>query len=130
MAAKILLTLLLLFVAFELSSQCLPSPNTNTKNGCDVVENTSDCCRGKVIKHQCVCDFTCSEWDKPCNWVLTCPEEIDNINSYRLAKNKLFVFRLPRRTHEECLQINHDTHKQPNCCNLFCDKKKYTDICI
>ncbi|XP_017037392.1 uncharacterized protein [Drosophila kikkawai] len=126
MAVKILLTLLLLCVAFELGSQC--QTKTNTVNGCDVVVNTSPCCKGKKLEHQCVCDFTCSEWDKPCNWVLTCKEEIENINNFRRAKNKLNVFRLPSRTQKECLQININTHKHPNCCDKFC--AVYTDVCF
>ncbi|KAH8246610.1 hypothetical protein KR038_005328 [Drosophila bunnanda] len=127
MAAKILLTVLLLFVAFELSSQCLT--NTNTNNGCEVVQNTNPCCQGKVLRHQCICDFTCSEWDKPCNWVYTCEEEILNINNCRRNKNKLIVFRMKSLNHEECLAINHDTHNKPNCCDKFC-KAKVTDFCF
>ncbi|XP_020812258.1 uncharacterized protein LOC110187199 [Drosophila serrata] len=126
MAAKILFTLLLLFVAFELSSQCQSS--TNIKNGCEVVVNTNPCCRGKKLIHQCACDFTCSEWDKPCNWVYTCDEEIKIINDVRRSKNKLIVFLLPSVNHQECLEINHNTHKHPNCCDKFC-KAKVLDVC-
>ncbi|KAH8353338.1 hypothetical protein KR084_010338 [Drosophila pseudotakahashii] len=123
MTAKILLSLLLLSVVFELVlAQC------SQKNLCPVLKNNNRLCRGKT-QYQCVCDFTCSEWDKPCNWVLSCDAEIDDINEVRCRKNKLILLRLPNRSHQECLDININTHKHPNCCNLFC-KAKVKDVCF
>ncbi|KAI8042098.1 uncharacterized protein LOC128263192 [Drosophila gunungcola] len=121
MAANILLSLLLLFVASDLVVGC-------SNKLCPVVTNSNSLCKGKP-EYQCVCDFTCSEWDKPCNWVLSCKAEIDNINEFRNRKSKLPVFRLPNRSHQECLDININTHKHPNCCNLFC-KAKIRDVCF
>ncbi|XP_017047374.1 uncharacterized protein LOC108092351 [Drosophila ficusphila] len=121
MAAKILLSLLLLSVASELALAC-------GKNLCPVVENHNRLCRGK-LQHQCVCDFTCSEWDKPCNWVVSCEAEIENINIYRSKKNKLPVIRLPHKSHQECLEINVKTHNHTNCCNLFCSLN-IRDVCF
>ncbi|KAH8249614.1 hypothetical protein KR032_010933 [Drosophila birchii] len=119
MAAKILLTLLLLCIAFGLravNSQC-----TCPNSVCKVVVNTSPLCVNKNISQQCVCDFTCTKWPRPCNWVVTCTEEIENINNnYRFPKNKLFVFRLPNRSHKECLEINYRTQNRENCCDKFC----------
>ncbi|XP_017014670.2 uncharacterized protein [Drosophila takahashii] len=121
MAAKILLSLLLLFIVSELVLvQC------SQKNLCPVLKNNK--CKGKA-QYQCVCDFTCSEWDKPCNWVLSCEEEIDAINEVRSRKNKLILLRLPNRNHNECLGININTHKHPNCCNLFC-QANVKDMCF
>ncbi|KAH8333878.1 hypothetical protein KR059_004188 [Drosophila kikkawai] len=126
MAAKILLTLLLLCFAFELSFQC-----TCPNSVCKVVVNTSPCCVGKNISQQCVCDFTCTKWPRPCNWVVTCPEEIENINDYRRAKNKLIVFRLPNRTHKQCLEINYRSKHGDNCCEQFCRNKDIAvDACF
>ncbi|EDW54114.1 uncharacterized protein LOC6613218 [Drosophila sechellia] len=122
MVAKILLSVLLLAVVTDLvSAQC-------SQNLCPAITNSNCRCKGK-LQYQCVCDFTCSEWDKPCNWVLTCPEEIDDINSVRDKRNKLNLFRLPNRSRRECLEINVNTHKHPNCCNLFC-KSKFKDVCF
>ncbi|EDV57592.1 uncharacterized protein LOC6540874 [Drosophila erecta] len=122
MVAKILLSLLLLVVATELvCAQC-------SQKLCPVVTNSNPRCKGK-LQYQCVCDFTCSEWDKPCNWVLTCPAEINDINNVRDKKNKLNLLRLPKRNRQECLDININTHKHPNCCNLFC-KSNFKDVCF
>ncbi|KAH8413448.1 hypothetical protein KR009_011332 [Drosophila setifemur] len=121
MAAKILLSLLLLFVASD--------AKTRAQNLCPAIQNTNSLCAGQVTQYQCICDFTCSEWDKPCNWVLTCEEEIMNINSYRAISNKLQVFRLPNRNHKECLDININTHKHKNCCDMFC-AANIKDVCF
>jgi len=82
MVVKILLSLLLLFIASELVlAQC-------SQNLCPAVKNPNKRCRGN-LQYQCVCDFTCSEWDKPCNWVLSCEAEVNDINVVRNKKNKL-----------------------------------------
>ncbi|EDW87507.1 uncharacterized protein LOC6526691 [Drosophila yakuba] len=122
MVAKILLSLLLLVVATELASAQCP------QKLCPVVRNSNPRCKGK-LQYQCVCDFTCSEWDKPCNWVLSCKNEIDDINAVRNKKNKLSLLTLPNRNQQECLDININTHKHPNCCNLFC-KANVKDVCF
>ncbi|XP_037711820.1 uncharacterized protein LOC119548575 [Drosophila subpulchrella] len=122
MGAKILLILLILFIASELVlAQC-------SKNFCPAVKNTNRRCQGK-LQYQCVCDFTCSEWDKPCNWVLSCEAEVNDINAVRNRKNKLILLRLPHLNHTECLDININTHKHPNCCNLFCNAN-VKDVCF
>ncbi|XP_017075223.1 uncharacterized protein LOC108110634 [Drosophila eugracilis] len=125
MAAKIVVSLLLLCVASELvAAQC-----SQKRSGlCPVVQNHNPLCRGK-LKYQCVCDFTCSEWDKPCNWVLTCEAEVLAINKARVKKNKLLLFRLPNQSHKQCLDININTHKHINCCNLFC-QANIKDVCF
>ncbi|XP_034128971.1 uncharacterized protein LOC117584268 [Drosophila guanche] len=121
MAVKVLLGLLLLLIATELAFGC-------SNNLCPVVTNTNALCSG-TLRYQCVCDFTCSEWDKPCNWCLTCPAEIQNINSCRDQKNKLPLFRLPNRNRKECLDINILTHKNSNCCDKFC-QLNVKDVCF
>ncbi|KAH8337567.1 hypothetical protein KR074_006884 [Drosophila pseudoananassae] len=121
MAAKIILGLLLLFVVSEKVLACQQSL-------CPVVNNWNCLCEGKAA-HVCVCDFTCSEWDKPCNWVVSCQAEVDNINAWRCRKNKLDLLWLPTLCHEECLNVNVDTHKRINCCNLFC-QQNVTDVCF
>ncbi|KAH8267418.1 hypothetical protein KR018_001032 [Drosophila ironensis] len=121
MVAKIMLCFVVLFVVLpEILGQCEPL--------CPVVKNRNCLCLGKA-QQQCVCDFTCSEWDKPCNWVVTCMEEIENINAYRDVKGKLMVLRLPNRSRDECLAINVMTHNRKNCCNKFCQKNK-RDTCF
>nr|XP_016934774.1 uncharacterized protein LOC108013420 [Drosophila suzukii] len=122
MVVKILLSLLLLFIASELVlAQC-------SQNLCPAVKNSNKRCRGN-LQYQCVCDFTCSEWDKPCNWVLSCEAEVNDINVVRNKKNKLILLRLPHLNHTECLDININTHKHPNCCNLFCNAN-VKDVCF
>ncbi|KAH8246638.1 hypothetical protein KR038_011703 [Drosophila bunnanda] len=126
MAAKILLTLLLLCTALGTRSQC-QCPNSV----CNVVVNTSPLCVNKNITGQCVCDFTCTKWPRPCNWALTCPEEIQNINqNFRRAKNKLFVFRLPNRSFKECMEFNHRSRNGDNCCEQFCRSNVEVDACF
>ncbi|KAH8349235.1 hypothetical protein KR067_002791 [Drosophila pandora] len=121
MAVKILLGLLLFFVVSERILACKQSP-------CPVVNNWNCLCEGKAA-HVCVCDFTCSEWDKPCNWVVSCEKEVCNINEWRCRKKKLDLLWLPQLSHEECLNVNVDTHKRRNCCNLFCSLN-VTDVCF
>ncbi|XP_020803200.1 uncharacterized protein LOC110179953 [Drosophila serrata] len=126
MAAKILTTLLILCMVFVENSQC-----TCPNSVCEVVVNTSPQCVNKDIRGQCVCDFTCTKWSRPCNWVLTCPEEIQNINqNYRKDKNKLFIFRLPNRSHRECMEINHRSRNGDNCCEQFCRGDITVDACF
>ncbi|KAH8282137.1 hypothetical protein KR054_005736 [Drosophila jambulina] len=127
MAAKILQTLLLLCIAYGISSQC----GCNCPNSvCKVVVNTSPVCMGKNISQQCVCDFTCTQWPRPCNWVVTCTEEIMAINDVRRAKGKLIVFRLPNRSHKQCLEINYRTQNKDNCCDQFCRSNIAADTCF
>ncbi|XP_022219011.2 uncharacterized protein LOC111071798 [Drosophila obscura] len=107
MTVKVLLGLLLLNIATEVAFAC-------TGNLCPEVTNTNHLCSG-TLRYQCVCDFTCSEWDQPCNWCLTCPEEISDINTYRNQKNKLPVFGLPNKSYKQCLDINIQTHNYNKC---------------
>ncbi|XP_068151082.1 uncharacterized protein [Drosophila tropicalis] len=97
--------------------------------GCNQPVKKSSCCDASSIRFQCVCDFTCTAWDKPCNWCYTCPEELGYINQIRAKTNKLPIFGLPYRNHTECLNINILTHQQTNCCNYFC-QANIKDVCF
>ncbi|KAH8241543.1 hypothetical protein KR026_011023 [Drosophila bipectinata] len=121
MGFQILLGVLLLLVA---SKEGL----SHKKDLCPVVTNNSPLCKGNTT-HMCVCDFTCSGWDKPCNWVVSCQAQIQDINNIRRDKNKLIIFILPNRSYKQCLEINVNTHKHRNCCNLFC-KNGTRDVCF
>lgn len=87
MAILILLSVLIFFVA---SKEGL----SHTRELCPIVRNNNPICEGNTT-HMCVCDFTCSGWDKPCNWVVSCKAEIKVINDVRRGKNKLSKFLYP-----------------------------------
>ncbi|XP_023031384.1 uncharacterized protein LOC6642394 [Drosophila willistoni] len=121
-AKTVFLSFLLLSISFQIQLAA-------SSFGCNQPVSSSDKCDASSIRFQCVCDFTCSAWDKPCNWCYTCPAELGYINQIRAKTNKLPIFGLPYRNHTECLNINILTHNNKNCCNYFCEAN-IKDVCF